>query len=236
MRTKNRVFFVFFILFIVLFFTICIVCEFIIYTFALYSKNSYNMAKSKFIEITQTETVSPDGEVINELSQRQYKTISYEKEPNYVKLYTDDISRLFQLPSSASDVLSCLVKYMTYKTNIVVLYGPVKTAICKELNMQKNTLNKAIDNLFKKGLIIRVSHACYMIDPQLFGKGSWSDVSSMRMMIQYDEKGNKTIKTELFKQDKKLESFEKKISQKQAIDDPRQRNLLDAIAEAESVK
>lgn len=193
------------------------------------------MAKSKFVEITQTEVVSPDGELINELSERQYKTISYEREPNYVKLYTEDLSRLFQLPPSASNVLSCLVKYMTYKTNIVVLYGPVKTAICKELSMEKNTLNKSIDNLYKKGLIIRVSHACYMIDPQLFGKGSWGDVSSMRMMIQYDEKGNKTIKTELFNQDKRLETFEKKINKKTGlpVEDLRQRNLLDAIREAE---
>ena len=190
--------------------------------------------KAKILEITQTDVVTTDGEIVEDLSQRQYKTISYEREPNYVKLYTDDIGRMFGLSPSVSDLLSCLAKYMTYKTNIVVLYGPVKTAICDELKMAKNTLNKAVDTLYKEGLLIRVSHACYMIDPQLFGKGSWSDVSSMRTMIAYDEKGNKTIKTELFNKNEVIESFEKKLKNNtKKLPDIHQKDLFEAIAEVE---
>lgn len=45
-----------------------------------------------------------------------------------------------------------------------------------ELGMNINTFNKAIDDLYKAGMLIRLSRACYMVDPELYGSGSWQDV------------------------------------------------------------
>lgn len=97
-------------------------------------------------------------------------------------------------------MLMVLAKYMTYGSNIIVLYGPVKDVICNELGMNRNTFNMAIDSLYKQGFLIRKARACYVLDPTIFGSGSWRDVKKVRLSIEYRADGTKTIKTELNKE------------------------------------
>ena len=75
------------------------------------------------------------------------QTFQHEVEPPYVKLYTQDIGRLYGLTESTQNVLMALAKHMVYRTNVIVLYGPIKTLLMQELKMNKNTFNKAIDTL-----------------------------------------------------------------------------------------
>ena len=63
--------------------------------------------------------------------------------------------------------------------------------------MNKNTFNMAIDQLYKQGFLIRKSRACYILDPNLFGTGSWANVKKVRLSIEYNPDGTKTIRTEL---------------------------------------
>lgn len=170
----------------------------------------------KNLLVTEKTTVldSQSGEVIEETE--SIKTQMLEKEPNYIKLYTDDVGRLFDLPGSTSDVLAAIASHMAYKTNIIVLYGPIKKVLMAELNMNANTFNKAVDTLYKAGMLIRISRACYMVDPQLYGSGSWNDVKKVRLSIEYNSDGTKSVKTTLVKQmeDQKtvaIEEFDKQI-------------------------
>ena len=154
------------------------------------------------------------GEVLEERKSSKMKYL--EREPNYIKLYTDDIGRLFELPGSCSDVLAAIASHMAYKTNIIVLYGPIKKILMQELDMNLNTFNKAIDELYKKGMLIRLARACYMVDPELYGTGSWNDVKKVRLSIEYNPDGTKKVVTEVLRNlegDKKeaIEMFQKRL-------------------------
>ena len=137
------------------------------------------------------------------------QTFQHEIEPPYVKLYTQDIGRLYGLTESTQHVLMALAKHMVYKTNVIVLYGPIKTILMQELGMNRNTFNKAIDTLYKEGILIRQSRACYVLDPELFGSGSWADVKRVRLSIDYHPDGSKSFKTQLVKENAVV-SIEKK--------------------------
>ena len=75
--------------------------------------------------------------------------------------------------------------------------------------MNKNTFNKAIDTLYKQGILIRQSRACYVLGPELFGSGSWADVKRVRLSIDYHADGTKSFKTQLVKENA-IVSIEKK--------------------------
>jgi Firmicute plasmid replication protein (RepL) len=136
------------------------------------------------------------GEIIR---QKTYTKSIVEREPDFVKLYLKDVIRLKELPKNTENVLNLLLKSMSYK-NIIPAYAPIKRMICNELNMQMNTLNKSIDNLYKAGLLIRVERGIYMADPNLFGKGEWKDIQALRLVIDYNKDGTKQISGEKMEQ------------------------------------
>ena len=142
--------------------------------------------------ITDTNT----GEVS---SIKRHTQSIVEKEPEYIKLYLADIARLKDLPKSTEGVLHLLLKSMSYK-NIIPAYAPIKRMICSELGIQMDTLNKAIDNLYKAGILIRVERGIYMADPNIFGKGEWKSIKNLRLVIEYKEDGSRQISGERISQ------------------------------------
>jgi hypothetical protein len=128
----------------------------------------------------------------------------FESEPPYVKLYLNDIGRLNGLNNSEQKILNELVCNMGY-SNIVPSYKPVKLLIAERLNMPYNTLDGGIKALFRKGILIRQARGFYIMDPNLFGRGSWNDIKKIRMVVEYNEDGTKTINTEISKQLKLFE-------------------------------
>ncbi len=162
------------------------------------------MRKRKIFKQEITQTVDfVSGEIIQ---QTTTTSAVVPKEPEFVKLYIEDIKRIFDLNQSESRILNCLLKYMSYN-NVVVLLKPIKDMICRDLNMPINTLNKAIDNLYKLNILIRMHKSVYLVDPNLFGKGRWEDIHSIRLSITYDQSGRKTVKSEIQKGGKQLELF-----------------------------
>jgi hypothetical protein len=150
----------------------------------------------KVVKETTTQTVDvQSGELV---SQTIVTSSIVPREPDYVKLYLEDLQRFFELNHSESKVLNGLLRYMSYN-NVVVLLKPVKEMICNELQMPMNTLNKSIDNLFKQNILIRMHKSVYLIDPNLFGKGKWEDIHSIRLNITYDNTGRKMVKTDVVK-------------------------------------
>lgn len=161
--------------------------------------NKVNISKVEEIIKIDKET----GVILEE--SREVHTYQTEKEPKYVKLYTQDIGRLYGLPPSCNKLLVTLAHYMIPKSNMVLLYGPVKDTLCHDLHISRDTLNKAIDTLYKQGFLIRKSRACYIMDPEIFGFGSWSDIKKLRLMIEYNPDGTKSIKTEVTNSKEKME-------------------------------
>ena len=159
------------------------------------SKGVINYTREE-VELVET---SVDGELQSSNTVRSVGTGAIEKEPRYVKLYLDDIGKLNGLNNSEQKLVNELVFNMGYN-NIVPSYKPVKEIIAAKLNMKYNTLEKCIKNLYKKGILIRKARGLYLMDPKIFGRGTWNNVQKIRMVIDYNSDGTKTINSDVSKQ------------------------------------
>lgn len=107
-------------------------------------------------KIYQTETKTIIDHQTGEILQTEHNQKSFvEKEPDYVKLYLQDVARLKDLPTSASNLMTIIIKSMGYN-NLFFAFKPLKEMFCEELNMPMNTLNKQIDNLRKAQILLPI--------------------------------------------------------------------------------
>lgn len=131
------------------------------------------------------------GEVKETTTVRQYRG----EEPSYIKLYLKDISCLYALPSTTSDLMYELLKYVTYGTQEIVLNAVTKARIAEKTGMAKQTINNRLQDLQKKGIIARVGPGTFTLNPYLFGKGDWKTIRELRnknlhLQITYDSETN----------------------------------------------
>lgn len=150
--------------------------------------------------ITQmTEITEYDGTTGEVTAQTQTKTVSVGAEPDYIKLYLQDILYLSDMPTQYSAALMSLLKRTSYAGDeygmCVVLVPMVKDAICKELGYQKRqSLDNVLQKLVKGEILYRVGRGMYRLNPYLFGRGTWADISKIRMEISYHP-GGRTFQT-----------------------------------------
>ena len=87
---------------------------------------------------------------------------------------------------------------MDYSNEISVSIGK-KKAICETLDifnliegdrvLGTNIVDQHITKLVKAGLLARKDKGMYIANPNLFGKGRWTDVKKIRMSVEYSEDG-----------------------------------------------
>lgn len=145
----------------------------------------------------ETSVMNEKGEMI---SKRANQTLSWGEEPQYVKLYLQDIMYLSDMPKQYVAVTESLLKRITYAGEIhgmcVILAPIIKQAICKECGWKKvQSLDNALQKLVKGKILERVDRSVYRFNPWLFGKGDWQDICRLRLEISYDEIKGKTFQT-----------------------------------------
>jgi hypothetical protein len=152
--------------------------------------------KNQKRKVTQTNIVETvdirTGEI--ELNTVQSQSFLIDREPDYVKLYLADVTRLKDIPAGMNKVLFELMKSINYN-GIIMAYKPVKDLMCLNMGISVNYLNKCIDEFHRKGILIRYARGVYIADPNLFAKGSWKDIQNLRLVIEYNIDGTKTLKS-----------------------------------------
>tara|TARA_B100000809_G_scaffold60530_1_gene57107 strand:+ start:1148 stop:1678 length:531 start_codon:yes stop_codon:yes gene_type:complete len=138
-------------------------------------------------EIVQTTVDMDTGEVV-ELSKTE--TFKGEREPDYIKMYISDIALLNDIPKGMNPILLDLIAQMGYN-NIIPAYKPIKLMTCNRLGISLDYLNKAIQTFYEKGLLVRVARGVYMAEPNLFARGKWEDIKTLRLTIDYVNKDGK---------------------------------------------
>ena len=119
-----------------------------------------------------------------------------EAEPNYIKLYVDDISSLKDLRPKTGSLMFELLQMMPYD-NLIVLNKFLKEKIAKNINSSLQTVNEGIAILIRKEIILRKARGTFLMNPKYFGRGSWQDIKSLRLSIEYDfMKGTKKMEVE----------------------------------------
>lgn len=148
-----------------------------------------------------SETISEidlaTGEIkATQLIEKNVGTVT--SEGMFVKMYMDDIGRLLNVQHKAMLVLMELLKIMDYHNEISVSTGK-KREICRVLDIYNevkgvrtegiNIISQYMTHLVKAGILARKDKGMYIVNPNLFAKCRWHEVSRIRMSVEYSEDG-----------------------------------------------
>ena len=108
-----------------------------------------------------------------------------EKEPPYIKIYLDNLHDFQNI--QLNPVLKSILKRATPAEKGQVIYTNLKTKqeIAEECSVSINWIQAEIARFVKKGILVKLSHTVYLLNPFLFGNGSWHDVSEIRKDKNY---------------------------------------------------
>jgi len=130
-----------------------------------------------------TTTVNNDGEVLQEVDSKKF---TKQVEPDFVKLYIQDILYLTKLPQGLNGLLMSLLKRMQYDNTLIIIKA-IKENIAKELNLSFKTVEQYIGALLKNNILLKLTdeRSVYTVNPFYFGKGEWKNIKSLRIIIEY---------------------------------------------------
>lgn len=128
------------------------------------------------------------GEITHEV---ETAVRAVEKEPNYVKLYLDQIVKLTEITGWTSNVLYELLGDSKYASDgqIIVVNSGYKEMVAEKLGIKKQSVTNAINALKKKDIIYKIKNGVFMLNPQIFGKGEWKDVKKLRYEVELSDVG-----------------------------------------------
>lgn len=149
---------------------------------------------STLVQQHTTHTVNNEtGEVTETTRSRSFKA---ESEPNYVKLYIQDISYLNNLPVGTDKIIYALLPYVNYEQEIYI-NSHNKKIIANELGVSVGHVSNRISKLAKLEVLIRVDRGVYELNTYLFGKGSWKDIlkhrNDLSISMFYDWKNGRRV-------------------------------------------
>lgn len=100
-------------------------------------------------------------------------------EPEYIKLYVDDIGKLHGLSPTHREVLLYVAAASGYD-GIATISARRKAAIALTIGGSVKTVSNALTECLKAGLLRRVAHGEYEPNPYVFGRGSWAEIRERR--------------------------------------------------------
>ena len=140
------------------------------------------------IETVLKEIVDEDtGEIRQVPVEIRTRSIRYEEEPEYVKLYIKTVGVFTDLKGTSSRLFYELAKRMEYanKEQIVFLNPQLRKFIQDDMGIKKSAFDKALRELREKELIRRVANNTFAVNPTYVGKGGWSDIKKLRASFDF---------------------------------------------------
>jgi len=167
---------------------------------------------------TVTEVDRQTGEVLSSTS-NVTELRPLPKEPPYIKLYVEDLTRLLGLANS--EILLYIAASIGYD-GIASLSTTRRARIALTCGVSEKTVRNAITEYLRAGVLRRVGRAEYELDPHLFGKGEWADIRERRarfqLEVQYGEEG-RTVRTRRLSSDEsKRADVEHRLGQQRLVD------------------
>lgn len=147
------------------------------------------ITKDKILHVETTTTEKGTLEVVKKTS----KKILLAQEPNYIKLYLNTLLTFKELPKQMNAILWELVKLMTFADKeakhggqLIILNMFVKEEIIERLGVKMSTFKKALTELTKSGILKRVGNSTYQANPEMFGRGQWTDIKAIRATFDFN--------------------------------------------------
>ena len=140
------------------------------------------------IKIKSEVTNQVDLDTGEYIEQVRRETLPVGKEPNYYKVYIQDLANLQGLNPTETQVLQVLSANMAFD-NLIVLIKPIKERLVKMIGKEYETIKKAIEGLTARKILIRADRSVYRVNPRYVAKGKWEDIKALRLVIEYSENG-----------------------------------------------
>lgn len=143
---------------------------------------------TQFIKKSQVD--GQTGEILSETTTTSWNA---GKEPDFVKIYLDNIVFLSEIPKWVSKVLYELLKSVTYaeKGQHIVVNPAYKRVLAETLGMKPQSVTNAINQLEKENILFKKDIGYYQLNPQFFGKGEWKNIAKLRYEIELSSEGKK---------------------------------------------
>lgn len=140
-----------------------------------------NVVREHTIESVDIES----GEIKSTTS---FTTQKVDTEPEFIKMYIEDMSRWSRLPKNTSGILGAILRYMNYE-NIIPLNACIKDTIAKKMNTTRGSIDVQLHQLCKYGILTRVGTGTYLANPYVFGRGKWTEIKEIRATVRYNKDG-----------------------------------------------
>jgi hypothetical protein len=143
------------------------------------------------LERIETNTDALTGEILSQ-SKKVIELTKLEAEPDYVKMYVADLSNLVGLKEGHGRILPFIAASVGYD-GFISLAGGRKARIAMTAGCSLKSVNNAITEYVKAGILIRAGRAEYELNPHLFAKGEWRNIRERRLSftakINYSSSG-----------------------------------------------
>lgn len=153
------------------------------------------MSRKVLTEHRSTVTNLDTGEAREETTD---KVIQFPTEPEYVKLYLDDLTTILGIKEGPKKLVFELAKQMNYE-GLITLNGAIKKRMAQRLGIKEGSFRNYLSKLVKEKIIVRVDTGLYEMNPHYFAKGKWPDIQRRRekfvMSVEYSADGERQIKT-----------------------------------------
>ena len=130
----------------------------------------------------ERKETNPEGLTEEILSQAKkvIELTKIEAEPDYVKMYVADLSNLVGLKEGHGRILPFIAASVGYD-GFISLAGGRKARIAMTAGCSLKSVNNAITEYVKAGILIRAGRAEYELNPHLFAKGEWRNIRERRL-------------------------------------------------------
>lgn len=122
------------------------------------------------------QVVDESGNFVREEKDWGYR---FPVEPEFVKMYVDDVASLNHIAGIQGVVLAYMATLMDYD-NKVVLSASERKRWQLEHGVAQSTINNAISCLLRDGHIFKSGSGEYTVNPTLFSKGDWKKTMQKR--------------------------------------------------------
>lgn len=169
---------------------------------------------SGIVRQTKTTKINEVGEIIET---EKEQIINFQKTDDFIMTFTKDLGYLKNL-SKGEIVLFFGLLQIVNNNNEIILNAGIKKRMSENFDIKLESINVLLSQLVKKNMILKTDEmGVYLLNVFLFGKGKWTDIKKMRMLIEWDFKEKKKtvmIEKEYLNDD---EILEKQIQQQQEI-------------------
>jgi len=121
-------------------------------------------------------------------------------EPEYIKLYINDLGKLCNLSNGQRSILLYVAACVNYD-GFVLLPSGQKARIAKSAQCSVSSVNNAVNFFCKMNILNKEGGGVYELNPDLFARGKWRDIRERRQAfytkITYTPQGERKVITDI---------------------------------------